>query len=444
MIVTAAATGGRGDDMIYLRDARGASGNNKEGRIPMKMQSAVGASSLSRRSFILSGAAFGVAAWRDNRCLADEGKRTFAYVGTDTLPVDGPANGKGIYLFDVDSESGELKLLKLAAETPSPSWLALHPSGKYLYAGNEVSTYEGNSGSVTAFAIEPTTRELRLLNTVNSGGAGPAHLSIDATGKFAFVANYIGASIAVLPILPDGRLESASFVRKDTGSVGPKRAASGPPGSFAISGHDAPHAHMILPDPQNRFVLYADLGQDRIYIDKFVTANGQLTPAATPFVSLPAGDGPRHFAFHPNGRWFYSIQEEGSTIAFFRYDPQSGALSHQQTISSLPEGFAGTNFCSEIVISANGRFLYAANRLHDSIAVFAIGPDGNLRHIDDTPTLGDYPRHLALSPGDRFLYACNQKSDVITGFRVERTTGRLTFTGKYQALGTPTCMVFSA
>jgi 6-phosphogluconolactonase (cycloisomerase 2 family) len=268
-------------------------------------------------------------------------------------------------------------------------------------------------------------------------------MSIDATGKFAFVANYVGGNIAVFPILPDGRLDSACFVHKDTASLGSKQAATAPPGSFAVSGHDAPHAHMIQADPGNRFVLYTDLGQDRIYVFDFDHASGQLTPAATPFVSLPAGDGPRHFAFHPNGRWLYSIQEEASTIAFFRYDAQTGALAHQQTLSALPEGYAGTNFCSEILIAANGRYLYAANRLHDSIATFAIEPDGMLRHLDDTPTQGDYPRHIALAPGDLFLYACNQRSDAITSFRVGEADGRLTFTGKYRSVGSPTCIVFS-
>jgi len=398
--------------------------------------------SMSRRSFVVKSAAFGIAASRASRSLAADGKRTIAYIGTNTVPVDGAGNGKGIYLAEVDAKSGDLKFLKLAAETPNPSWLTLHPSGRYLYAANEVKTYEGNSGSVTAFAIEQGEGELHELNTVNSRGAGPAHLSIDASGKFAFVANYIGGSIAVLPILADGRLEPACFVHEDSGAVGPKHAASGPPGSFAISGHDTPHAHMIQADPQNRFVLYSDLGQDRIYIHKF-DPRGQLTPAVTPFVSLPVGDGPRHFAFHPNGRWFYSIQEEASTVAFFEYDAQTGSLAHRQTVSALPEGYAGTSFCSEIVIAADGRFLYAANRLHDSIGTFTIGPDGMLLNVDDTPTQGDYPRHIALGPGGRFLYACNQRSDVITSFRVGEGNGRLTFTGKYQALGTPTCIVFS-
>lgn len=399
--------------------------------------------SISRRSFLVKSAAFGIAASQLTRGIAAHGTPAFAYIGTDTLPVDGPANGKGIYLAEVDAESGELKHLKLAAETPSPSWLALHPSGKCLYAVNELSTYEGNSGSVTAFAIEPGTRELHLLNTVNSGGAGPAHMSVDASGKFAFVANYVGGSIAVFPILPDGRLNAACFVHKDTGSLGPKHAATAPPGSFAISGHDAPHAHMIQADPQNRFVVYTDLGQDRIYVNKFDSASGQLTPASTPFVSVPPGDGPRHFVFHCNGRWLYSIQEEASTIAFFRYDAQTGGLAHQRTVSALPSGYAGTNFCSEILIAENGRFLYAANRLHDSIATFAIGSDGMLQHVEDTPTEGDYPRHIALAPGGHFLYACNQRSDVITSFRVGETDGRLTFTGQYTAVGSPTCIVFS-
>jgi len=398
----------------------------------------------SRRTFLLNGAAFGIAATQQTRLIAAAGKTAFAYVGTYTLPVDGSGNGKGIYLYEVDSLSGELKLVKLAAETPSPSWLSLHPSGKYLYAVNEIATYEGNSGSVTAFAIDQQTRELRPLNTVNSGGAGPAHMSVDASGKFAFVANYIGGSIAVLPILEDGRLGSACFAHKDAESLGPKHASSAPPGSFAISGHDAPHAHMIHADPQNRFVLHVDLGQDRIYVHRFDSANGQLMPAATPFVTLPPGDGPRHFAFHPNGRWFYSIQEEASTMAFFRYNAESGALTHEQALSTLPAGYQGTNFCSEIVIAANGRFLYGANRLHDSIATFAIGSDGMLRHVDDTQIEGDYTRHIALAPDGRFLYACNQRSDVITTFRVDEKSGRLTFTGKYEGVGSPACMVFAA
>lgn len=368
--------------------------------------------------------------------------RTLAYVGTDTVPVDGAANGKGIYLFEMDDTTGKLNLLNLAVETASPSWICMHPSRRYLYAVNELSNYKGNSGSVSAFAIEGGSGELLNLNIVSSQGAEPTHMSIDATGKFAFVANYAGGTIAAFKIQPDGSLSEAIAVHRDEGELGPIHAKGAPSGSFAISGHDAPHCHMIQCDPQNRFVLQTDLGQDRIYVYRLNSETGQLTPAATPFVMVPAGDGPRHFAFHPNGRWLYSIQEEASTLIFFHYDPQVGSLTAMQTVSTLPSGFTGTNFCSEIVVSRNGRFLYAANRLHNSIGTFAISPTGHLAHLDDTPTQGDYPNHIAIEPRGRFLYACNQRSDQITSFRVDARTGRLSFTGAYQPLGTPMCIAF--
>lgn len=380
-----------------------------------------------------AGSAFG-AARRSDRILA--------YVGTDSRPVDGAANGKGIYLFEVNPATGDLQLLGLAAETASPSWLALHPSQRYLYCVNEISDYEGNSGSVSSFAIERRTGELRHLNTVSSRGAGPTHMSVDASGKFALVANYFGGSIAVLPIRDDGSLGAALFVHQDHGFLGAAHGADAPLGSFAISGHDAPHAHMIQPDPENRFVLQTDLGQDRIYIYRFNRATGELTPAQRPFVSLPPGDGPRHFAFHPNGRWMYSIQEEASTVVYFHYDSATGVLSAQQTISTLPHGFTGTNFCSEILVSSEGKFLYAANRLHNSIATFQIDPQGTISYRGEIWTEGDYPNQMTIEPTGRFLYVCNQRSDQITSFRVDRRSGLLSFTGRYQPLGTPMCMVF--
>lgn len=368
--------------------------------------------------------------------------RTLAFVGTDTKPVDGAANGKGIYVYDLDKQTGELSLLKLAAETTSPSWICLHPSGRYLYSVNEVSDYDGNSGSVSAFSIERSTGNLRLLNIVSSHGAGPTHISVDATGRYAFVANYYGGSIAVLPILPNGSLRAAVYTHQDEASLGSLHASDAPRGSFAISGHDAPHAHMIQTDPTNRFVLQTDLGQDRIYVYKFDSDRGVLTPADTPFVSLPSGDGPRHFAFHPNGRWLYSIQEEASTLVFFHYDPSSGSLAAQQTVSTLPPGFAGTNFCSEVLVSPDGRFLYAANRLHNSIAVLGIAGDGMLHRIGEILTEGDYPNQIVLDPSGKTMYVCNQRSDQITLFQVDSRSGMLTFTGKYLPLGTPMCMAF--
>jgi 6-phosphogluconolactonase len=372
------------------------------------------------------------------------GGRILAYVGTDTKPVDGAANGKGIYLFAMNPVTGELSLIKLAAETDSPSWLALAPSGKFLYAINEVSDYPGNQGSVSAFVVDRSSGSLTSLNVVGSGGAGPAHMSVDASGKYVFVANYFGGTIEVISILPDGSLGESTFAHQDKGELGNLHAASAPPGSFALSGHDTPHAHMIQPDPANQFVLQTDLGQDRIYVYKFDRDAGKLTPAATPYVSLPSGDGPRHFAFHPNRSWMYSIQEEASTIVYFRYESSTGSLVRQQTISTLPSGFKGTNFCSEIVISPDGKSLYAANRLHNSIAVFKIGVDGKLSLMGETLTQGDYPNHISLDPTGRFLYVCNQRSDQITSFRRSESSGMLAFTGQYTPLGTPMCLTFLA
>lgn len=402
---------------------------------------------FSRRNFLRGASALAIAqtapfALADP--VAPSPTRLVAYVGTYTTAVDGPANGEGIYLFETDSLTGELRNRRLVAKTPSPSWLAFHPSRKFLYAVNEVDNYGGKSGSVTAFAIDRATGDLRALNTVSSEGATPAHMSIDATGKFAFVANYGGGTISVLPIREDGSLLDAIDVHRDTGSLGSIHAAHAPQGGFANSGHEAPHAHMIAPDPKNKFVISTDLGQDRIYIYRFDSGTGKLTLSDTPFVELPSGDGPRHFAFHPNGHWLYSIQEESSTISSFAYDSATGRLAARQTISTLPPGFAGTNFCSEILISRDGKFVYGANRLHDTIAVFSIGANGDLTGVGQTSTMGDYPRHCNIDPAGRFFYSCNQHSDCITCFRIHPETGSLTFTGRYTPVGSPACVVFLA
>ena len=401
----------------------------------------------SRREFVLGASAVAIAASPVSRAMKSQGRsrgKVFAYVGSDTGAIDGSANGKGIYLFEMDSSSGKLSLVKLAAEAKNPSWLCLDPSQKYLYTVNETANFEGKSGSVSAYAVDPSSHDLQLLNQVSSQGAGPAYVSLDATGKYVFVANYGGGSIAVLPVLPGGSLGAPTFTHRDEGNVGSQKATSAPPGSFAISGHDKPHAHMIEADPGNRFVLQTDLGQDRLYVYNFDKDTGKLAPAATPFASLPSGDGPRHFAFHPNGRWLYSIQEEGSTVVFFHFDPATGSMAAQQTVSSLPDGFAGTSFASGIRVSGDGRTLYAANRLHNTIAVFSIDNTGHLKHVGDTPTLGDYPPQFNIDPSGNFLYVCNQRSDQITCFRIDKRTGLLHFTGQYTPVGTPTCIIFTS
>jgi 6-phosphogluconolactonase (cycloisomerase 2 family) len=325
----------------------------------------------------------------------------------------------------------------------SPSCLILNADGTRLYSANETDRVgEHKEGTVSSFAISRDNGKLELLNTVRSGGAGPTYVSVHPSGRFLLVANYFGGSVAVLPIQRDGRLGAATDVKNDVGKVGLTRAKNAPPGSFAISGHDRTHAHMIAADPTGRYVLHVDLGLDKIFVWKFDDQKGVLTPNEPPAVALPAGDGPRHYYFHPNGHWLYSIQEEGSTIVLFDYDAESGRLAARQTISTLPPGFAGSNFCSEILVSADGRFVYAGNRLHDSIGVFSVGKNGTLAYVGEEWTRGDYPRSFNFDPAGRFLYCCNQRGDNIAVFRVDRKTGGLNFSGHYAAVGNPSSIVF--
>ena len=369
-----------------------------------------------------------------------------AYVGTYSSPQGAEGskgNGQGIYLFQMDPSTGALSPRELFADGSNPSWLAFDPSRTHLYAANETATFQGiNSGSVSAFSIDRSSGHLALLNTVSSQGAGPAHLSVHPSGQYVLVANYGGGNVAVLPIRPNGELGSATDVKEDVGTVGPTHATSAPPGSFAISGHDRPHAHMIQADPTGRFVLASDLGLDQILIWKFDIQKGTLTANNPASVLLPPGDGPRHFAFHANGRWLYSLQEEASTLVLFDFDAASGRLTAKQTISTLPKGFTGTSFTSEVMVSPGGRFVYAANRLHDSIAIFSIGKAGILTRAGEVWTRGDYPRSFNIDPTGNFLYACNQRSDAITTFRINRVTGNLTFTGQYTPVGTPAIIIF--
>lgn len=382
---------------------------------------------------------------------ADQEPPLVAYVGTYTSPLKNmlatqvdlpPGNGRGIHLFKVSRSTGAMTPLGVVEMGTSPSCLAFNAAKTILYSANETERIGADeSGSVSAFAVQPDGG-LKLLNTVSSGGKGPAYLSVHPTGRFVMVANYFGGSVAVLPVKLDGSLGEATDVKKSRGKVGPARAPGAPPGSFAFSGHDQTHCHMIEADPAGRFVLSVDLGLDQIHVWKFDDRTGVLTPNDPPFAQLPPGDGPRHFAFHPNGRWLYSLQEEGSTVVLFDYDGGEGRLTERQTLSSLPPGFAGSNFCSEIMVSADGRFVYAGNRLHDSIAIFAAGDDGRLRFVADEPTRGNYPRSFNFDPSRTFLYCCNQRGDNITVFRIDHQTGLLHFTGHYIPVGNPSIIVF--
>lgn len=378
-------------------------------------------------------------------------QRLLAYVGTFSSPLQDmlptqvdlpPGNGRGIHIFEVNRQSGELQPLGISLSGTSPSSLVIDQTGKFLYSANETDRVDDSGqGSVSAYRIE-NDGGLTLLNTVPSGGAGPTYVSIHPSGDFLLVANYFGGSVAVLPIAADGSLKKASHVQVDEGTIGPTKAVNAPEGSFAFSGHDRTHAHMILSDPTGKFVIHVDLGLDKIFIWRFDAEKGKLIANDPPSVSLPPGDGPRHFDFHPNGTWFYSIQEEGSTVVLFDFDATTGKLTERQMISTLPKEYKGSNFCSEILVSHDGKFLYAGNRLHDSIGIFTIGDDGTLTHLDDEWTRGNYPRSFEFDPAGQFLYCCNQRADHVSIFRVNQQSGRLEFTGNYAAVGNPSCIVF--
>lgn len=406
----------------------------------------------SRRSFITSVAALAAGAPFGTLQAATRAKRPLvAYVGTYSSPLPlvragqvdlPPGNGKGIHVFHVDRDTGALTPKGIYETTTSPTCLTYNAAGTCLYATDATALVDGETGTVSAYAIDRTDGRLTLLNTVHSGGAGPTYVSLHPNGRFLLVANYFGGSIAVLPILPDGGLGPAVDVKKHSGKHGPKTATNAPPGSFAKSGHDVPHAHMIQTDPAGHYVIVPDLGLDQIFIWKFDDQKGRLTPNDPASIPFPPGDGPRHFVFHPNGRWFYSLQEEGPNIVLLDYNAEKGLLTPRQTISCLPPGFAGSSFSAEILISGDGRFVYASNRLHDSISIFAVGANGELTFTGEEWTRGDYPRTFNFDPTGNFVYSCNQRGDNVTTFRVDKKTGSLAFTGQYTPVGNPAIIVF--
>jgi 6-phosphogluconolactonase len=410
----------------------------------------------SRRRFLESAAALAMAGpalacspqsgVKEGEQAKPSGKPRLVCVGTYSSPAGpegSPGRGQGVYLFEMEPASGALTQRGLLENPRNPSWLALTPDKKCLYSADEIHQFEGKrSGAVSSYSVDASSGHLTLLNTVSSEGDGPAHISVHPSGRYVFVANYGGGSIAALPILSDGKLGPATDVHQDKGPLGPLHATSAPPGNFAISGHDAPHAHMIESDPSGKRVLSTDLGMDKILVWKFDVEKGKLTPNDPPSASVPPGDGPRHFVFHPNSRWLYCIQEEGSAVVVFDYDTSSGSLTQKQVISTLPKGFVGTNYTSEIRISPDAKFVYGANRLHDSIVWYSIGEGGKLTYGGEEWTRGDYPRSFSIDPAGDFLYCCNQRADAITTFRVNKQTGALTFTGQYTPVGTPANVVF--
>ena len=351
------------------------------------------------------------------------------YFGTYT-----DKGSKGIYVCRFRPSTGKLTPVELVAETVSPSFLAVDPAQRYLFAANEIGDYQNaKSGSVSSFAIDRRSGKLTALNTVASRGADPCHLTVDKSGNHVLVANYTGGSVAVLPVKPDGRLGEASDVVQHLGSsVDPERQKE-------------PHAHDVVLTPDNRFAVVADLGLDKLLVYRFDLENGKLSPNDPPFGQVKPGSGPRHIALHPNGRWAYVIDEMGNTVTAFDWDGDKGSFHELQTITTLPKDFKGENSTAELVVHPKGRYLYGSNRGHDSIAVYAIDPaKGMLTSIEDVPTLGKEPRNFALDPAGAYLFAANQNSNTVVVFRVDPRNGRLAATGEKVAVMSPVCVTFVA
>ena len=351
------------------------------------------------------------------------------YIGTYT---EEGSTSKGIYAYRYDPGNAELTSIGLAAQTINPSFLAVHPNHRFLYAVNEVGNYQGKkSGAVSAFAINQATGKLTFLNQVASGGADPCYITVDKTGKFVLVANYTGGSVSVFPILQDGGLGPASAFIQHTGhGTNPQR-------------QEGPHAHSIDMSSDNRFAVVDDLGLDETLVYKFDSAKGSLTPNDPAFAKADPGAGPRHFALHPNGKFGYVVDEMGASVSVFQYDAAGGVLHPLQTISTIPKDFARLNEDAEIQVHPSGKFLYASNRGHDSIAVFAIDPDkGTLTLVEYVPTKGQSPRNFEIDPTGKLLFAANEKSDNLVIFRIDQSSGRLTPTGKILDISQPVCVKF--
>jgi 6-phosphogluconolactonase len=348
------------------------------------------------------------------------------YFGTYTRGKE--AKSKGIYVSRFDVASGKLSQPQLAVETASPSFLALHPNGKSLYAVGEVP----DGGGVKAFAIDRASGKLKTINEQSTRGTGPTHLAVDATGKALVVANYGSGSVASLPIKENGSLGAvATFVQHQGSSVNQKRQAG-------------PHAHCVNVSPDNSFVVSADLGIDKVMIYQLDADKATLSPGRQSFVRVAPGSGPRHFAFHPEGKFAYVINEMTCTMTAFAWDAKRGSLKEIQTVSTLPEGVAvGAGMSTaEVFAHPNGKVLYGSNRGHDTIAVFSIGAGGKLQLLQNAPAEVKIPRNFNLDPTGRWLLACGQNSNDVAVHRVDEATGKLTFTGQKVAVGSPVCAVF--
>ncbi|MDA1297841.1 MAG: lactonase family protein [Chloroflexi bacterium] len=349
------------------------------------------------------------------------------FVGTYTRG----GGSKGIYVFRMDGESGAMTQVHVEEGISNPSFLAVHPSQKYLYAVNEVAESSGvPGGALTAYAIDASSGKLERINQQSTGGAGPCHVAIDATGKYAVVANYSGGSVCMLPISEDGSLKPSShFVQHYGGTkVNPRR-------------QEKAHAHSANLSPDNRFAIINDLGLDQLRVYEMDLGAGKLIFKESSSVKTVPGAGPRHFDFHPNGRFAYVINELGCTVAAYRYNAATAAMTMTNALSTLPKGYKGENTTADIHVSPNGRFVYGSNRGHNTLAIFRINQsDGSIEFVGDQSTGGKTPRNFAIHPDGKYLYAANQDSDSIIQFEVNQSTGELMPVGREIRCPMPVCL----
>lgn len=363
--------------------------------------------------------------------MANQAMRIYVGTYTRSLPHVA-AKSEGIYLISMDPASGALEHIRKTVGVDNPSYVTLHPNGRFLYAVNEVGDFAGrDSGGVTAFAIDEEDGTLTFLNKEPTDGAAPCHLSVDGTGKYVLTANYGGGSVSMHPINDDGSLgQMSDFVQHVGHSVNEQRQKE-------------PHAHSFTIDKSNRYAYACDLGKDQVLIYELDLENGKLVPNEPPYAETHKGAGPRHFDFHPNGTMAYVINELDSTVTVFKYTDVTGALDAIQTISTLPDGFDGRSHCADIHVHPTGKFVYGSNRGHDSIAMFAVDQiSGKLTAVGHQSTGGKVPRNFAIDPSGSFLLAANQNTDNVVVFRINLATGKLTPTGYELTVPTPVCLKF--
>jgi 6-phosphogluconolactonase len=363
-------------------------------------------------------------------------KELLVYVGTYTEKIRFgtgqifEGKGEGIHIYKMDPATGLLQPHHTAKGIKNPSYLAFHPSRRFLYAVNELKSYEGEAtGTLSAFNVDPENGLLQFINRVPTHGTDPCHVTVDQTGKCALVANFASGSVTALPIREDGSLSEASAVIRHAGS------------SLDALRQSGPHAHSVTLDASNRFAYIPDLGLDKLMIYNFDPNRGKLKSHVQPWFETTRGAGPRHFVFHPDNNFAYLINELDSTIVSLDYNREAGTLEEIQTVPALPESFEGESTCADIHIDPSGSYLFGSNRGHDSIVVYKISREsGKLTYVGHEPTQGKTPRNFAVDLTGTFLFAANQDSNTVVHFSIDQQTGRLRPTGQITKVPTPVCL----